>query len=324
MSIKNEAFGLCDYISSLSCKVSIKNTIKALSGKDKFLYHQYANKQDAQFLGFLLCEENKDLIYEQLKIPIASLTDDEKTSLLIGHNMLVGINRECAKPFHDINYQLDKVLDAYSIFTKSKYPHDVSVFWDDNIFDDLLLAMKNTSIYNFLKDFKLIDMTKYPKSLLLEIVETFNQKIIAAEVHSSPEDFNELRLNNKEPEHSMFKYLSAIMCVREMIKSILQLCYQAFLNDKLAVIDDDNLVSIDKNTGNICGNGLTVTVQPNESLFYVNCSDIILFNPNLDYIPKSSLCRVEGITISFNEWGQSQTFKLRVLNDDLNPYGGLI
>jgi hypothetical protein len=73
----------------------------------------------------------------------------------------------------------------------------------------------------------------------------------------------------------------------------------------------------------MCGHGLTITVQPNNALPFVTCNDIILFNPEVDYLPQKVLCRVEGLTTTFNEWGCSQVFKLRVLDENLNTYKGL-
>ncbi|TQI66712.1 hypothetical protein [Clostridium sp. KNHs216] len=332
MSIKNEVFKICKYIFSIDCRASIAATVKGLSTcnpddslPSKDFYHQFARSKDAQFLGFLLCEKSRDSIHEQLNISLPPLTEDEKKNLTIGYSILNNINTKCSEPFHIINHQLAYLLNPYSNYIVDGYYKNVDDLFDVTICDGLIAELQNSKIFSLLSEFKHADMTQISKSKFLSLAESINHQILSSGVHSVPSEIDKLLMNRQEPIYSTIKYLLATICIREVMKAILELTYQAFLSNKLIVLNNDNITSIDKCTGGLCGKGMTVTIQPNRDEIFLEHGNILLFAPKIRGQQDSSLYRVEELTLKFdNEWGTSQILKLRMLDDDLNPYSSFL
>jgi hypothetical protein len=200
---------------------------------------------------------------------------------------------------------------------------DITQIIDIGTFDNLIEVVSNCNVIKNIDNTPNKLIQNIPSEKYLGPVLAFIKKIERYGVHNTPEDFKDLNFKEDSPEYILNKLLFSLMSFRKILENINQLIYQAFLMDKLVVLSDNNIINILENNTHMIGQGLTILIQPIAREIFTILGDLILIRHNFSNI--NELCVVEEENISFNmELGNQIEFKLRTVDDNLNPYFGLI
>lgn len=336
MSIKNELYSLCKELQKINLREEIRNLIIDLSRctdktmwteKDRSAFGSLAEQQSAQFMGYLIVDKKRDEIEKSGLLKVPPINDYERELLKKAHFI---INYLCKKCISKIISRIPNLTNTLNPYFQFSYPNyslnihdliDIQVF--KNIEDQFNDSMPVKNIYNLPSDLSIkIDSEKY-----LGLVIGFTNRINNCGVHDSPKDFNDLylRYTPGSQEYNALKLLFSVLCVREILKIMNQLLYQAFLNNKLPLLDQDNIINISKQNSHSVGEGITLLNQPNGDEIFSNPGDLILLKVQLNTYKLDTLCFIDEKTLSFSkDFGDTQEFYLRVVDDDLNPFMNLL
>lgn len=330
MNIKTETYNICKEIKKIELRNQIKDLINELNksseqnrGSDRSYYGEVARNQNAQFMGYLLVDERREEIEKNRPSKVPEIELEEKELLKKAHYIIKYLNEKLTHSIVERVPNLKSTLNPYSQFSFQEYSLDITHIIEIGTFDNLIEVVSNCNVIKNIDNTpnKLIQNIPYEK--YLGLVLAIIKRIERYGVHNTPEDFKYLNFEEDSPEYILNKLLFLLMSFRKILENINQLIYQSFFMDKLVVLNDNNIINILENNTHTIGQGLTILIQPIAREILTNSGDIILVKHNFTNINK--LCVVEGENISFNtELGYQIEFKLRTVDDNLNPYFGLI
>jgi hypothetical protein len=151
--------------------------------------------------------------------------------------------------------------------------------------------------------------------------------LLRAGILDAPAEFNEIffEQNKDDPRRVITRQLIAIICVRQSLSILNQLIYQAILNDELSILNEDNIIDIIGPVSHTAGGGFSIILQPNWQTITTSLLDLVQIKCMASRMPIDQLCRVEGINHSYSgEFGSTEEFKLRTVDENLNPFGTLL
>ena len=331
MNIKTETFNICKEIKKIELRNQIKDLINELNksskqniGTDRSYYGEIARNQNTQFMGYLLVDERREEIEKDRPSKVPEIELEEKELLKKAHYIIKYLNEKLTHSIVERVPNLKSTLNPYSQFTYQEYSLDITQIIDIGIFDNLIEVVNNCNVIENIDNTPNKLIQNIPYKTYLGPVLAIIKRIERYGVHNTPEDFKYLNFKEDSPEYILNKLLFLLMSFRKILENINQLIYQAFFMDQLVVLDNNNIINILENNTHMIGQGLTILIQPIVAReIFTNSGDIILVKHNFSNINK--LCVVEGENISINmELGNQIEFKLRTVDDNLNPYFGLI
>jgi len=337
MSLKSDTFILCKKIWELKIREPIKKLIRELnisSGtsiggeRDRSNFGYIARQQIAQFLGYIIVDEKRAEIEKSPYTRVVPILSEKEIELLRkAHFILEYLDGRCTSIVTAVIPNSGKALDPYSQFSYSKRDFNIAEIVDQNIFTLLISAFHSSDIVQNILSISPELSKKIPASEYFGAAFSFIKRLERCGVHDTPEDFKEIKytITRDSAEYLVQKLLFSVMCLRKILTNINQLLHQAFLSDKLIVFNEDNIVDIVKYNHHHAGEGITLLIQPLGNEFLVDLGDIVLVKCGTDPHKLDKLCMVEGISTSFNnEFGTTQVYKLRVIDDNLNPFFGFL
>jgi hypothetical protein len=335
VSIDNDVFGICKNIWKIEIREQIKSLIKSLSSfkeeelntnRDRSILAQIASKQNAQFLGYILAHQRREEIEKNINLPVAALLPDEYELLCRAHFIIEYLNNQLVQGLIEDIPNLSGVLNPYCLFSYKEPDFNISELIDVNIFGSIIKSFRTIPPYLTLNKVPLNISTKINEDGYIQGALEFIRRIEERGVHEIPEDFHELR-NAKlmnTPERIVQMLFFSVMALRKTICNIDQLIFQAFIKDKLVVLNEENIINIVHNNTHMIGRGLTILIQPTYNEFTAHPGEIILVKFQTKNYKIDKMCFVEGMKSRFlNENGDTIEFNLRVLDDNLNPLFGL-
>lgn len=332
MNIKTETYNMCKEIKKIELRNRVRGLIDELNisskknkgaSNDRSEYGYIARNQNAQFMGYLLVDEKREEIEKNSPSKVPEIELEEKELLKKAHYIIKYLNVKLTHSIVERVPHLKSTLNPYSQFSYPEFTIDITQIIDISTFDSLIEAVSNCNVIKNINNTPNKLTQNIPSEKYLDPVLAFIKKIERYGVHNTPEDFKDLNFREDSSEYILNKLLFSLMSFRKILENINQLIYQAFFMDKLVVLNDNNIINILENNTHMIGQGLTILIQPIGREIFTNSRDIILVRHNFSNI--NELCVVEGETISFNiELGNQIEFKLRTVDDNLNPYFGLI
>ena len=332
MSIKTETYNICKEIKKIELRNRVKGLIDELNisskqnkgaSNDRSEYGYIARKQNAQFMGYLIVDEKREEIEKDSPSKVPEIELEEKELLKKAHCIIKYLNEKLTHSIVERVPHLKLTLNPYSQFSYPEFTIDIKQIIDIGIFDNLIEAVSNCNVIKNINNSLNKLIQNNPSEKYLGVVLAFINKIESYGVNNTPEGFKNLNFKKDSPEYISNKLLFLLMSFRKVLENINQLIYQAFLMDKLVVLNDNNIINILENSTHMIGQGLTILIQPNAREICTLPGDLILVRHNFSNI--NNLCVVEEENLSFSmEIGNQIEFKLRTVDDNLNPYFGLI
>ena len=335
MSLRSDTYKLCKKVSSSRHRSEIKSLIWDLnhatedeikSGQHRSSFGFAARQIRAQALGYLVVNRDKDSLakdYPPLRWT-TGLTNDEVLLLAGTHQQLADLDQFCLKPLTENHPQFLPAVDPY---------HRYGYQFPDEVTEVELFSREEKEIISdsFMQHpaFKIIfdSMEVAQKSMLddqlIKAVNGLEIKLLQAGPLHTPKDLSYLA-NIPEanaPERLTFRFFSALLCLRASIDILNELIFQAILVDKLPVFNNNNVLDYESVTAHLGGIGIAVLCQPDD--IDMDIGLVLVKDPTLT-IPVD-LCRIEAIKVeNSNELGDVAYVLVRLIDENLNPYGNLL
>lgn len=284
-------------------------------------------KLNCEFFGILLAFD-KQLSAFPLKEKII-LTTDELNELMFGQFIISKFIKLCLSDVEKYNENFAKVLNPYS-FYKFDINFEKEYEFDLSILQDAVIEFKATKIYSdIINSNILVALKEVPINSIYTLFLTMERDIIKIPLNKVSNEMLALKIregNSKQTKKiNTVDALSLVsfklLAMREMLKNACHLIYSAILNCDLLVVNEDNLINIEKNESNTIYNYKTILVQ--DILFnYAKeiVGDIFLFTIDLETLKYHEFGFIRNCTISFSkDCGETTKLSYCILDEELNP-----
>lgn len=329
MTILKTAYEVCKYIKSLAMRQEIKELIykmhTARSSHGDLGY--IAKHKYIQFLGYLIVsQQKKEIESGPLPIRINTLSQNELAILEQAHRFILQINKNCCEHLKPVLPNAVYSIDPYVQYNY-KFQNSNNKTIDSNVdsIRNLYATFTNHPSFKIIQKYvpQIKNIKHVPKEYFLTIVLRIVEDIISSGPFTTPSELRNLEftLKKNSQEYYISTIIKALIALRSSLSLLDQLLYQAFQFDKLSLLDQNNIFTIEKRSGNLLGESMSILIQPIGRELFSNPNDTILVKLKSDNHNIDCLFRVEGINLTFNrDFGTTQKFGLRKVDDNLNPY----
>ena len=335
MSFRNEIFQLCKKIQKKDETQLVSNLIKGLSMvKDGEQFHssradfnQVAKHSKNQFYGYLYTNDHTEE-YISIFPQITPLDPEEVQLISKAHATIMMLIHGC---LDDFKSQFPKLYFGLNPYWKYK-PINADYEKAESIlsvadYQKAILAFKSSALYQ-----------KLYTSNVNEIVENLSDNDIHTmfaaldnEMRSCPidqvpksiEDFTKsLHTEYKDVPELLIAEIILIIALRKSLENACSLLFTALVGENLIVLNDDNIIGIEKSFSNSL-----------RKIFILSCNDIFLLestntagdialidcSPHADYhIHEFGF--ITSYTANFDqEMGQTSKFTIVIVDELLNP-----
>ena len=288
-----------------------------------------ASVVNKQFYSYILVNkslENPKLASLNLKtIPLPILSRIEKA-----HRELLYLDYLCVEQLFEADKELCKYLSPYYMYgellrsdaigfellNRDNIDNLVESFKSQKYVNELLMLIQNANISS----------NNY-NSMFPQAIHAFQTEINEAGFDNVPA-FLDMRFESDHPNQADFAgkimrgaFLGFI--VVNQLANINQFIYQHVLDDNMIVINENNTIDFKGEASNALGKTLKIEVQPDIRDFLSSPGDIINVDISFPEGAKqpSKDALIWSTTKSFTkEYGNVVSYKLRILDDFLNPY----
>ncbi len=337
MSLLQNTYETCKRIWVSPYREKLRDTITNLSvvgldeqggPNDRSMFGYIARRQNAQFLGYLMVDQERvSLEQEPMLVRLPALQSEKRQLLAGAHMRIVHLNMDCISSLTTLIPNCAHGVNPYGAFN---YKPAID-FNEIDIIDnrDMEVLAKSFQMHPAIQ-IAIEDANTFAQRFserdYVESISKINGWIARAGVLKAPKQLDEaiLGIPKTDPNRIILRHLIAQLCLRASLESLNQLIFQAVLNNKLSVISEDNIIEIQNAVRHLCGHGLSILIQPTAE-FKLEPNDLILVKLPDSRISHNMLCCVEEYTVSQSqEFGTTMRVDLREIDDNLNPYGGLL
>lgn len=322
---KSEVYELTKKISNSTLKKEYDKIIPNfyVNGGAKSIYNEMTISRGHQFLSFFITEKYKDEAYEKIKMIIPLLDEEEIRCFGRCHTFLKYIDKEICKELIDKYDNLKEVFNPYSNIKVEPNEENIEDVVKEIDISPLISAFKETIAYKNIMDYKEVDISKIPGDQFTAFFFLINREIKELEIEKSvsKETENIILQKNNSNNKGLIKIMFSIASIRYMLMYMNQLIYQKFNDEKLFMINENNLITYNIHS-NMLGIGIVALTQPSPLELFIEPGDLVLFSGKEE---KIQLCEIEGTTLYLGkEEGQKKKYKLRNINNELNPLFNVI
>jgi hypothetical protein len=315
MTIKEACIAITKEIKKLPFRKKLIEFSKTDKGNLLLLSSKNVN---AQFLGVLLYDSQ-----------FHELTPEEKEMFIKINNFFFKFNEMCIEPIVKKNKDLKQSLNPYSLFNYSivKVQPEIDQCFNSLDLNPLIQAIYESSITQSILSF-LEKPAKIKSDKLLSALVEFDRRIKIIGIHDTPKDLENHYFQSRSminPSTISMNFILNILCLHEVIGIVNQLIFQALLSEHLIVLNENNIFDIPEYNKHVIGKGITLVIQPIKDELTSNAGDIIFYDIPLNGANDKGLGLIDSLNIaSSQEEGTYVKFGIRGLDDNLNPYFGII
>lgn len=332
MSIRSDAYQLCKSIWDSPSREDAKKAIEGINSNERraslgLVARQYIN---AQALGYLVVDRDKSRIEQQYP-PLRwsdSLDSKERQLLAAVHREISELNRLCVAPLTDKMPECTTAVDPYSQF-KHQLPEDVvdiGLLTPESM-DTMAKSFHGHPAFSVALQSPREIIKTIPRDGLLKGVQALEHALTKTGPLSGPSKLatRVFSLAKDSPEGVMFRYTSALMCIRASLYILDELVYQAILTNKLPVLNENNVIEVGPLKGHIGGIGLSIFCQQDEGAERIGIGLALVKCPFLPPRYPHDLCYVEFIQVQLsNDFGDVTEVHLRGIDENLNRFPALL
>jgi len=339
MSILQEAYRVCKYIKSLPMREKVTRLIHNLhsaiptEGTQNRSYGELGylgGKASIQFLGYLIVNQKRDVLEDSpYPIRIGSLSPNELSLLEKTHRFILQIDKNCRDYLGTI---LPNAVDAINPYLQHNYKFqhvsDKGIDLNLESIGNLCASFRQHPSLRIIREHltHTNNIHQIPKEHLSRVVLTILSRIDSYGLFNVPPDLQQLEITVKKNSqgYHVGKILTALVALKTSLSILNQLLYQAFLYDKLVVLNQENVFQIEKHYRNFLGESISVSSQFLNHEIFSNTGGIVLIKLRSNNHKIDGLYRIERINVSLSaDFGSSMKIGLRRIDNNLNCYPGL-
>ncbi len=329
MSIRSECFNLCKQIWNVLYRSNVNDLIMTLRERAGFrdLIPSFTKYQ---FLSPLYIHYNQSNFINtisgvSLSTDIHQLANTELDLLHQCHFLINSINEKCLQKVIDKFPELKSCLNPYDRFMKL----EVSEFSIESLIDPKLIQplvesfQKHEAYQGILTQIPEAQVRLQASSLPQNLEKFFGA--LYKSINDIPSWVKEVPERHSD-EYWACRLTHYSVCINSILSNINQLIYQAFLSKTLVVLDEDSIIHIAGQTSNLVCEETTITIQAQETTISCLPYEIVLIQYMSGERQVKSFAQIMTLTVSIGigNQGMTQEFALRMIDESLNPYFGLV
>jgi hypothetical protein len=336
VSITTLAYSLCKTVVKAPVREELRDLIGSLNvsssqgGVDRSQFGYVAARQQCQVLGYLVVDQERGRIEAgPLPLVIPPLSDTERELLGSAQAEIVSLNQQCVEAVVSRWPVVRTALDPYSdrpTLALSTNLGPKRIFNDEKVAALAEEFARHSDIRAILSARSdLVGL--YDANTTHQAVRTLLGLIRQAGAGHVPSAIKQtvFQLPHNHPQRAVTQYLAALMSVRESLRNLDQMVYQAILADKPPIMDEDSIIAMSGTHGDVLGTSSVITYQPDESTFLLEPGDLAVVKQIPNYTLFGGLVQVEDLRFSHSiNYGSTNTVTVRLLNEDLSPFGRLV
>ena len=336
---RSEIFDLCKVLSSMDQFDNLRETLASLrfTTSDSTL----DPKKDvcnngillrAEFYGLLLAYQNKLTSFPDVTAEGIALTEKEFTDISYGYCYISRFIELCLEDISNQNRAIGQMLSPYSFFRPVLGIPNFDI--DTSVFDSAVRAFKDSSVYHGLMDTNLLLVfSNAPEESIRNLFGALYRDVIQAPIDTISNDILAFKVREQSykpnqqvnPVDALQIISFKLLALREMLSAAASLLYDAILGSPLVVIDENNLINIEKNASNTIYSYKTILIQGGLFCPFNDILNIVfLLTINNGKATIHEFGRARSSTFNFTK-GNGDTTKLSfcILDEELNPISNL-
>ena len=335
MNFRNEIFQLCKNIQKLDETKLISNLLRELSlvkdgeefNSSRADFNQVARHSKNQFYGYLYTNDHTEE-YKSVFPQIVPLSSEEIQLLSRAHATIIMLINGCLNDFKKNFPKLYFGLNPYwkykpinPIYEKSK-----SILKETD-YETAILAFKSSALYQKLYTSNINEVFEgLPDNNIQTMFAAFDQEMQTCPIDQIPESIDNftksLYTEYKDISDVLMAEMILILALRKSLENACSLLFTALIGEDLIVLNDDNIISIDKTSANALRKIITISCNDIFLPRTANIAgDIALINcsPHANY-HMHEFGFINSYTANIDqEMGQTSKFTMVVIDDLLNP-----
>lgn len=323
MSIRDDAYNLCRTVGRSTSRSDVAELIRGLNDRGNLGY--YGHHQFAQVLGYLVVDQNRaEMMARPIPKNIPALEDTERKLLAGVHNQIVRLNEQCVTPLTSALPKCVVAVDPYNTFSYTP----LSEVDERDLLTPEAIRLMAESFHNHpqiavaLASAEIVPEDVTPQEHAQQVLG-MREEFLKAGARETPKWLVDIVYRQREdlPRRIYTRHIAALLSVRESLSTLNQLIYQKIFDDKLVELSDDYIIKL---AGYGSDGGIGVIYQNAGLLSLSEVGDLIFANFTLSGDPVRELCRIDHLENIMADLGAPQYAELRVIDENLNPYGALI
>lgn len=225
-----------------------------------------AKHSNTEFHGFLFIDENMDKIDIPSFFKAEHLTNEERVLIEQGHKTLTRFVELCLSDIARKCNIVAEAMNPYFLYKEVTFAQTVDSLLTDDELSPAVSAFRNGAVYkllmnsNFTTIFEKVDITAM-RSLVGIVQNEINQSL-GENIAKDLKDFS-LKLDRKLHDITdiMFAFSILMIALKESLKLSCHLLYRAICGVDLFVLNNENIINIEKRTSNAISEFYKVLAQ---------------------------------------------------------------
>jgi len=334
VTITKATYTLCKSVVAAQARQELQELILKLStsaGSSDGHFGYLARRQGCQLLGFLIVEQERATIsLGSLPVFILPLADSERMLFRSAHAEITHLNQLCVEPVLSRWPATRLALDPYSQhvqLAESPKANPAKRLLSEVERAELTQAFVQHSGVRAILETPAALVGQLDDNQIRAAVLSLLGLIHQAGVGHVPSAIEQLAFQapRNHPQRGVTRFFVALLSVRESLRSLNQMIYQAILADRVPVLDEDAVISVSDTHGNVLGTSAVIAFQPDADTIVLEPGDIALVKPIANYHSLDGLARLEDLRFEHSrDYGSTYTVSTRLLDNDLSPFGNLV
>lgn len=303
---------------------------RASDPRNDFAY--LAKHSNTEFLGFVYLDDNIGKIALPHFFDPEHLWPQERTSIERGHKTLIRFAELCLSDISAESKDIAGLMDPYFLHKQVQISEDAEPLLSDDELAVAARAFKNGAAYkalmtaNFVKLLQKVDINGL--RTLVALLDKEIEKSLGEDVTKDLRDFS-MKLHSKFDNMSdvMFALCILMLSLQISLKLSCRLMYRAICGIDLFVLNNDNIINIEKNVGTLVSEYYKVFAQEIHPDFSGSAmGSILLIDCNLphdEHIHEFGMLVAETLNL-VGEFGESAKYSFVTVNDELIPIQKLV
>lgn len=330
-NFRTEVFKLCNILRKKSASNEIRDLIRGMSVivDNKETLHgnlaYIAKHSNNEFHGYIFVDDNIEVQQFPPFFKLEHLSSRERQLLEQGHKTLTRLVDLCLSDVAGKSKIVADSLNPYFLYKDVNTSKDTASILSDEELMPAVTAFKDGKTYKALMDsdfeklFKQIDIDRMHG--LIHVMESEINQSLGEDVKKDLSDFS-MKLHTKLNDITdvMFAFLIMILALRTSLKLCCRLLYRAICDVELLVLNDDNIINIEKRSITIVSEFYKVLTQEMfidytgsemGSILLIDC------NPTTDSHIHEFGMLIACTTTFAGEFGPSAKYSFITVNDEL-------
>ena len=255
--------GSCTYNLSVCSESKETGQINKNSHGDFAYLAQHSN---TEFHGFLFLDDNMDIIQIPPIFKAEHLSNEERILFERGHKTLTRFVELCLSDIMQKNNTVAESMNPYFLYKEVTLPQSTQSFLSDEEFSPAVAAFKNGTAYKALmnSDFTIL-FEKVDISAMRSVVGVTQHELSQSLGENITKDLKTFSLNLDTKLHNItditFAVTILMIALKESLKLSCHLLYRAICGVDLFVLNNDNIINIEKRTSTVISEFFKVFAQ---------------------------------------------------------------